>query len=1093
MRQRSFFRALAATLLLVVFASPILRVQAATLTTRSIVMERDQPAVASNQEIRFTTPSGVNAAGETVVLTYPYDFDLSSVTIADIDLNYGPTTGLENSATLAASPGVNIWGASVVGRVITFIAPTNVGPVSPGDLVDIRIGTNATGGTNRIINPGNNGGAPVFVAIDGTFGDTGGFDVPIYRNDFISISATVAGGSSPPPSPPSGDTTAPTISNVQVTNITSTSSVVTWDTNENATGEVNFGLTPSYSFSTSQAGMLTSHSVTLEGLAANTIYNFRILSGDAAGNYATTLNLTFTTLPPPAPPVISNVLVINITDTTAIVTWQTDVPSTSVVNFGTSIAYGSMVSSPTPVTDHAVLLTGLAPLMHYDFVVASTDSSGYSISPDGTFFVTLGDVTAPANVFGLTATAGHGQNALDWTNPSDADFTYVRILARTDSYSIGPTDGRFVYQGPASNFVDAGLVNGTTYYYTGFAFDTSGNYSSGAFAQATPSEVLPPPTPPPTPPPVPIPTPAPTPGPTPGTGGTTTTTPPLPVTTTTTPPLPVTVTTTPPILTPTSTEPVVPSGIEISPSYYAAGGTVELEVDASGKVGAVSGLPLLVRVPTAGLGRVPVSGIITVGGSRYALALLPGGEAWGATFIPSTSAGDVLASVVFEFEDGTQSRADTTISMQGYARVLSRNLLSPILKGIEGAKVTLYEMTLQGWQVWDGARYGQTNPQMTKSGGYYGFTVNNGQYRVHVEKTGLVTLEREFGVTHNVASIDITMTAPVEIPIVGPILAPILAPILTPIIEALQSPEVQAAANITAPIVVAVAIANVALATSAFSILNYLWFLFTQPLLLLGRKKRERWGIVYNSLSKVPLDLVAVRLVHANTNLILQTHITDIKGRFSFRVRAGQYRLEAVKKGFAFPSEYLKGQVEDGELIDLYHGEMVNVEEETNLAVNIPLDPQVKEETPREFKIKRWLRRFQHFLSVASVILTAVVLLISPSWFLLGLLFFQILTYFLFRRLALPKKPKSWGIVYDEKTRKPVGSSIVRIFDKKFNKLLETQITDSKGSYGFFANKSVYFVTTDKTGYKKYKSEDIDLSKQDVSLVDKHIPIEKET
>jgi hypothetical protein len=1076
MRQRSFFRVVAAALAVISFASPILHVRAAALTSRSIVMERDQPAVASNQEIRFVTPSGINAAGETVVITYPYDFDLSLVTVADIDLFYGPTTGLENGTTLASAAGVGIWGASIAGRIMTFTAPTDTGPVSPGDSVVIRIGTNATGGTNRITNPGNTGGAPVFIAIDGSFGDVGGIEVPIYQNDFISISATVA-AVVPPPTPPGGgpsggiDGTAPTIMNVQVINITQTGATVTWQTDESATGIVSYGLAPAYSSSTSQPGFLTNHSVTLTDLSSETLYNFRVTSADAVGNTAQTANLTFTTLPPPAPPIISNILVVNITDTSAIVTWQTDIPATGVVDYGTTVGYGAAESFSPLVTNHSIWLTGLTPLTTYHFRVSSAEGTGLVASSGDNVFTTTGDITPPTNVFNFRATPGDGANLLEWNNPSDPDFAFVRIRARTDRYPSDPLDGRLVYQGGAESVFDAGLVNDTMYFYTNYAFDAAGNPSSGAFAQARPSGALAPIVPPPgTPvaPPVP--------------GGSPTTTPAIPPTTpgvTTTPPIPT------PTPTPTSTEPVAPSGIPINPSYYAAGGTIELEEDASGAIGSTPGSPILVRVPTAGLGRVPVSGMITIDGSRYALTPLPGGEAWGASFIPSNQVERVEANVIFEFEDGTQSRADTLIYLQASGRILGRDLLSPILQGLEGAKITLYEMTLQGWKLWDGSRFGQINPRLSNAQGYYGFTVQNGLYRVRAEKIGYVPQEREFRVTRNFASVDLTLAAEVEIPIIGPVIAPIIA--------ALQSPEVQAAVNIAAPIIVAVAIANVALAASAFSILNYLWFLFTQPFLLLGRKKRQRWGIVYNSLSKVPLDLVAIRLIHAKTNLILQTRITDMKGRFSFRVRAGQYRLEAVKAGYAFPSEYLKGQTEDGELIDIYHGEIVNVEEETNLALNIPLDPQVKEETPREVLLKRWLRRLQHLVGAVGVFVTAVALAISPSWLMLGLLVVQMLTYLLFRRLALPKKPKSWGIVYDEKTRKPLGASIVRIFDKKFNKLLETQVTDSRGNYGFFASKSVYFVTTDKAGYKKYKSEDIDLTKQDTSLVDKHIPIEKET
>lgn len=1066
MKQRPFFRVLAAALAIASFALPLAQATAATLTNRSIIMERDQPGVASNQEIRFNTPSGVDAAGETFELNYPYDFNLDSVTVGDIDLFYGPTTGLENTATLAGAPGVNIWGVTIAGRVVTFTAPTNTGPVGAGERIVVRIGTNAVGGTNRIVNPGGAGGAPVFVAIEGTFGDVGGFDVPIYQNDFISVSATVAststppGGGGPPGGTGGGDVTPPVISNVRVINITQTSATVAWDTNEAANGQVDYGASLPYSSMVRHTNYLTLHALDLTSLLPDTIYNFRITSVDAAGNSANTINLQFRTLPPPAPPVISNIRVINITDTSAIVTWDTDIPSTSVVEYGTTVGYGSAASSPGMVTSHSVTLTGLTPLTLYHFRVYSTEATGLSsVSGDNTF-TTLGDTTPPTNVFGFTATPGNALNTLNWTNPTDPDFAYVMIRARTDGFPTSPSDGRFVYQGPASSFVDAGLINGVTYYYTNYAFDASGNQSSGAFASATP---LGPPIPP-----------APT------------STPPVtPPGATTTPPVtpPGTTTTTPPIVTPTSTEPEIPSGIIIDPSYFAAGGTVELEEDAVGAIGSIPGAPILVRVPTAGLGRVPVSGTIIVGGSRYALTPLPGGEAWGASFVPGDQVEQVPATVIFEFEDSTQARADTLINLQPLGRVLGRDLLSPVLNGLEGAKVTLYEMTLQGWQVWNGSRYGQPNPTVAGPNGYYGFIVRNGMYRVRAEREGYVTQEREFRVTRNVASIDVILPAVVEVPVIGPI--------ISPVVSWVESPEVQAAANIIAPVAIAVAVANLALASSLFTILNYLWFLFTQPFLLLGRKSRQRWGIAYNSLSKVPLDLVAIRLIHAKTNLILQTRITDAKGRFSFHVRPGQYRIEAAKTGYVFPSVYLKDQKEDGSMLDLYHGEIINVDEETNLALNIPLDPLTKEETPRSVAIKRWLRRLQHLLSIVSVIVTAVALIISPSWLLLALLIVQLLTYFLFRRLALPKKPKGWGIVYDDKSRKPLGSVIVRIFDKKFNKLLETQVTDSRGNYGFFAQKNVYFITAEKPGYEKYKSDDIDLSKQETAVVDKHISIQK--
>lgn len=1033
---------------------------AATLTSRSIIMEREEPSTASSQEIRFTTPTGVTVAGQTIVLNYPYDFSLSTITVGDIDLFYGPTTGLETSATLAAAAGVGIWGVSVSGRVVTFTAPTDGGPISAGNRVVIRIGTNASGGTNRIVNPGSGGEGPVFISINGTFGDVGGFEVPIYPNDSVAISVTFASAATTTPTPGGGggggvDGIAPAIFNVRVINITSSSATVVWDTDESANGLVNYGVVLPYASSTNHTNYVTSHSLPLTGLIPDTLYNYRVTSADAIGNSAYTGNLTFRTLPPPAPPVISNIQVINITDTTAVVTWQTNIAASSRVEYGLTSGYGSTAGSGALVTSHSVSLSGLTIGTTYHFRVSSTEATGLSSSSGDRTFTTLSDLTPPSNVFNFIATAGNTVNNLSWTNPPESDFAYVLIRARTDGHPTAPTDGRFVYQGAATGFTDSGLVNGTTYYYTNFAYDASGNRSSGAFAQATPSGALPlpivlPPAPPVAPPPVVSP--------------------------------PGAATTTPPVVpgVPTTTVPEIPSGVTITPVYYAAGGTIELEEDAAGTIASIPGAPLLVRVPTAGLGRVPSSASIQIGDSRYALTALPGGEAWGASFIPSDRVGKVPAEVTFFFADGTQAQADTVISLQPLGRVLGRGPLSLVSRPIEGATVTLYELTVGGWKRWDGARYGQSNPIRSGRSGYYGFTVRNGTYRIVAGFDGYVTQERDIRVTRNVASVDILLPAKVEIPVVGPILAFV------------QSEEVQQAARITAPVLTVVALANIASAASLISIINYLWFLFTQPFLLFRRKRRERWGLVYNSLSKTPIDLVAIRLIHVKTNLILQTRITDAKGRFSFRVRPGQYRIEAVKQGYAFPSEYLKGQSQDGEFVDVYHGEVINVQEETNIALNIPLDPSQKEETPRSIIIKKYLRKFQHLLGLSSVLIMAVALVISPSWWMAGLFGAQILVYLLFRRLALPKKPKGWGIIYEAKTRKPIGTTVVRIFDKKFNKLLETQVTDGHGNYGFFAQKNVYFITAEKKGYKKYRSEDVDLTQKDVTVVDHHIGLDQE-
>ena len=76
------------------------------------------------------------------------------------------------------------------------------------------------------------------------------------------------------------------------------------------------------------------------------------------------------------PPVINGVEVIDITDTSAVVTWQTDEPSDSVVEFGTTSGeYTVPVSDPTLFTSHSIMLTDLTEETTYYFIVKSADSN----------------------------------------------------------------------------------------------------------------------------------------------------------------------------------------------------------------------------------------------------------------------------------------------------------------------------------------------------------------------------------------------------------------------------------------------------------------------------------------------------------------------------------------------------------------------------------------------------------------------------------------------------------------------------------------------------------------------------------------------
>lgn len=75
------------------------------------------------------------------------------------------------------------------------------------------------------------------------------------------------------------------------------------------------------------------------------------------------------------------------------------------------------------------------------------------------------------------------------------------------------------------------------------------------------------------------------------------------------------------------------------------------------------------------------------------------------------------------------------------------------------------------------------------------------------------------------------------------------------------------------------------------------------------------------------------------------------------------------------------------------------------------------------------------------------------------------LGYLWFVPVAVGKRRKPWGVVFDSTTNQPVRRTIIRIFSKEFNKLKETQITDAEGRFGFLIERGQYFVTAAHAGY----------------------------
>jgi hypothetical protein len=173
---------------------------------------------------------------------------------------------------------------------------------------------------------------------------------------------------------------SPAIGGVTARNVTTNSVTIVWTTDQASTSQVEFGTTTSYgTLSAFNSSLATSHSVTVSGLTPGTTYDAAALSTNAAGRVGTSANLTFTTAaaPPLISQVISQVTGSGSTDASARITWTTDQPSTSRVDYGTTTAYGSSSDTdPSLATSHSVILRGLKRGATYNYSANSKNAAG---------------------------------------------------------------------------------------------------------------------------------------------------------------------------------------------------------------------------------------------------------------------------------------------------------------------------------------------------------------------------------------------------------------------------------------------------------------------------------------------------------------------------------------------------------------------------------------------------------------------------------------------------------------------------------------------------------------------------------------------
>ncbi|MDD3102256.1 MAG: fibronectin type III domain-containing protein [Patescibacteria group bacterium] len=179
------------------------------------------------------------------------------------------------------------------------------------------------------------------------------------------------------------DLTPPIINEVSAST-TAYTSTITWETDELATSQVEYGLTDGYGTlspsSVTTTDLTIDHVIKLSSLTVGSTYHFRVYSKDANNNESVSADYTFTptregdlTGPTISTPEVPSA---SIFTNQATITWTTDELSDSTVEYSaTPGVYSLSKNSTSMVTSHSVVLTGLSKNTPYYFRVKSKDAA----------------------------------------------------------------------------------------------------------------------------------------------------------------------------------------------------------------------------------------------------------------------------------------------------------------------------------------------------------------------------------------------------------------------------------------------------------------------------------------------------------------------------------------------------------------------------------------------------------------------------------------------------------------------------------------------------------------------------------------------
>lgn len=275
----------------------------------------------------------------------------------------------------------------------------------------------------------------------------------------------------------SKDTTPPKISKMEIADIGAFSAKVLVDTDETTVAFANFGENAGYGRTNGDSDYKKSHEITLSGLKMGTEYSVQAKVLDADGNSTRSENKIFKTpyiaeqlddlvkfenaeqlqekleniiesmMPSLVPPYISDIKISDVSESSANVTWGTNVPAYSTVSYVPEKDFDEEKENPYPLgvtetetksKDHKISLSGLSPSTTYHFQVSSFALPGVIRKSSDAIFI-----TKSSKLKAEVAKLGNTEVEIRWVTPFETtsyleykDLSSGKISRTGDSVSV---------------------------------------------------------------------------------------------------------------------------------------------------------------------------------------------------------------------------------------------------------------------------------------------------------------------------------------------------------------------------------------------------------------------------------------------------------------------------------------------------------------------------------------------------------------------------------------------------------------------------------------------------------------------------------